>query len=129
MFSHGCRLTRLQNSDPLTHGDVFKQYVMPQMMTGDKVDWDNLSDKDEADVRSIDDCRTRCKAQSECKQYSFVRGTQQCKTRVDPRLGKQSNGTESGWIEDRVFDFAHNSAACGAEGWQVGSTTRHTKCI
>jgi hypothetical protein len=27
-----------------------------------------------------------------------------------------------------VFDFAHNSAACGNQGWQVGPTTRHTKC-
>lgn len=102
---------------------------MPQIMAGDKTGWDNLSDEGEIEVSSMDDCRARCEAQSECKQYSFVQETKQCKTRVDPRLGKQSDGTESGWIEDRVFDFVHNSAACGDEGWQVGSTTRHTKCI
>ena len=118
----------MQGSDVLTHGDVFKEYVLPQMMAGDKAGWDNLSDKDEAEASSMDNCRAICEAQSECKQYSFVPETQQCKTRVDPRLGKQSIGTQSGWIEDRVFDFAHNSAACGNEGWQVGPTTRHTKC-
>lgn len=112
----------------LTHGDVFKEYVLPQMMAGDKAGWDNLSDMDEFDVGSMDDCRARCEAQSECKQYSFVSETRQCRTRVDPRLGKQNNGTQPGWIEDRVFDFAYNSAACGNVGWQVGPTTRHTKC-
>lgn len=102
---------------------------MPQMMAGVKVEWDNLSDEDEIGVSGMEDCRARCELQPECKQYSFTRETKQCKTRVDPRLGKQSNGTQSGWIEDRILDFAHSSAACGNEGWQMGSTTRHTKCI
>jgi hypothetical protein len=126
---HDSRLTWSQKSDVLTHGDVFKDYVLPQMMTGDKTEWDNLSDEDEVDVHSMDDCHTRCEAQTECKQYSFVPETRQCRTRVDPRLGKQSSGTQSGWIEDRVFDFVYNSAACTDEGWQVGPMARHTKCI
>lgn len=99
------------------------------MMAGVKAEWDNLSDEAEIKVSSMEDCRARCEAQPECKQYSFMQETKQCKTRIDPRLGKQSNETRSGWIEDRVFDFAHNSAACGTEGWQVGPKTRHTKCI
>ncbi|GAB7326477.1 hypothetical protein MBLNU13_g10475t1 [Cladosporium sp. NU13] len=52
-------------SDVLTHGNVFKEYVMPQMMAGDKVEWDNLSDEDEIGVSSMEDCRARCKAQPE----------------------------------------------------------------
>jgi hypothetical protein len=35
----------------LRHGDVFKEYVMPQMMAGNKADWDNLSDEEEEEVR------------------------------------------------------------------------------
>jgi hypothetical protein len=100
---------------------------MPQMMAG-KADWDNLSDGDAEEVDSADDCRARCEAKPDCKQYSFVQETRQCKTRVDPRLGKPSNGTTSGWLEDRVLDFAHNQPACGNEGWQVGDATRHTQC-
>lgn len=108
----------MQSSDALTHSDVFKEYVMPQMLAG-KTDWDNLSDEDGTDVSSVDDCHAKCEAQPDCKQYSFVQETKQCKTRIDPRLGKQSNGTQSGWLNDRVLDFAHNMPACGDEGWQV----------
>jgi hypothetical protein len=108
---------------------VFKEYVTPQMMAGNKTDWDNLSDEGAEDARSVDDCRARCEAQPSCKQYSFVQATMQCKTRVDPRLGKPSKeGTQSGWLEDRVFDFAHDMPACGGEGWQAGAATRHTRC-
>ncbi|KAM0715296.1 hypothetical protein Q7P37_008794 [Cladosporium fusiforme] len=119
---------RENHSNVLTHGDVFKEHVMPQMMEG-KAEWDNLSDEDEGEVSDMDACRAKCEAQLTCKQYSFVRKTKQCKTRVDPRLGKQSNGTESGWLKDRVLDFARNMPACGQEGWQVGSATRQTRCI
>ena len=112
----------------MTHGDVFKEYVMPQMMAGNKMDWDNLSDEDALEVTSMDDCRARCEAQPNCRQYSFVQENRQCKTRVDPRLGKSNKGTQSAWLEDRVLDFAHNMPACEDEGWQVGAATRHTRC-
>jgi hypothetical protein len=111
----------------LRHGDVFKEYVMPQMMA-EKADWDNLSDEEAVEVDNVNDCRARCEAKPDCKQYSFVQETRQCKTRVDPRLGKPAEGIQSGWIEDRVLDFAHNMPACGDEGWQVGAATRHTQC-
>jgi hypothetical protein len=107
---------------------MFKEYVMPQMMAGSKAEWDNLSDEDAEEVDSAGDCSARCEAKPDCKQYSFVQETRQCKTRVDPRLGKLSNGTTSGWLEDRVLEFAHNQPACGDEGWQVGASTRHTQC-
>lgn len=121
------KLILLQSSDVLTHGDVFRQHVMPQMMDG-KADWDNLSDEDGVGVSDMDGCRARCEAQLDCKQYSFMEKTKQCKTRVDPRLGKQSVGTQSAWLKDRILDFSRNMPACAQEGWQVGPRTRHTKC-
>jgi len=117
----------VQTSDTLRHGDVLKEYVLPQMMAG-KADWDNLSDEDAVDVGSVEDCRAKCEAQPDCKQYSFVRESRQCKTRVDPRLGKANKGTQSFWLEDRVVDFAQNAPASGTEGWQVGPATRRTQC-
>jgi hypothetical protein len=120
-------MTGPQSSDTLRHGDVFKEYVMPQMMDG-KADWDNLSDEDAAEVDNVDECRARCDANPDCKQYLFVQEIGQCKTRVDPRLGKPAEGIQSGWIEDRVLNFAHKMPACGDEGWQVGAATRHTQC-
>jgi hypothetical protein len=107
---------------------VFKEYVMPQMMAGDKADWDNLSDEAAVVTNSIETCRAMCEAKPDCKQYSFVQATLQCKTRVDPRLGKPDQGTQSGWLEDRLLDFVHRMPACGDEGWQVGAATRRTRC-
>lgn len=98
------------------------------MMEGEKAGWDNLSDEGEVEVSDINDCRAKCEAQLSCKQYAFVQKNKQCKTLVDPRLGKQSSGTESGWIIDRISDFVHNMPACGREGWQVGPATRQTRC-
>jgi hypothetical protein len=90
---------------------VFNEYVLPQIMAGNKTDWDNLSNEGAEQVGSIDECRARCEAQPSCKQYSFMQASMQ-----------------SGWLEDRVLDFAHNMPACGDEGWQVGAATRHTRC-
>jgi len=118
----------LQISDTLTHGDVFKEYVMPQMMDGNNADWDNLSDEAAVETGSVDECRIVCEIKPDCKQYSFVQAILQCKIRVDPRLGKPNRGIQSGWLADRVLKFAHDMPACGDEGWQVGSATRHTRC-
>ncbi|KAF2224973.1 hypothetical protein BDZ85DRAFT_272954 [Elsinoe ampelina] len=114
-------------TDTLTHGDIFKDFVLPQMMTG-KADWDNLSDNDEQDATSMEACRAKCEVQPDCKQYSFTMQTKQCKTRVDPRLGTRSNGTRSYWMQARVLEFARTAAPCGRESWQVGVATRRTTC-
>lgn len=117
----------LRLTETLTHEDVFKEYVMPQMM-GPKADWDNLSDEDEGEASDVHDCRARCEARPECRQYSFARESQRCRTRADPRLGKQGDGLQSGWMEDRVRNFALTAPPCGNEGWQVGAATRSTRC-
>ena len=87
------------------------------MMTP-RIEWDNLSDIEQDDVDSIEGCRARCEAQSECKQYS-VDEIGRCRTRVDPRLGGASERTRSGWIENRIKQFPQNMAPCEYQGWVV----------
>jgi hypothetical protein len=106
-----------QSTDTLKHGDIFTSFVMPQMMHP-RDGWENLSDKEEGKMPSVDDCRSRCLAQPDCRQYSFDQD-QLCRTRVDPRLGKAAQGFSSGWIEDRIVDFERGMAPCGSESWPV----------
>lgn len=92
---------------------------MPQMLAP-REDWDNLSDNEAGTVATLDECRARCVADSECKQYSLDEDSM-CRTRADPRLGKVGKGFLSGWLEDRIETFQRDMAmaACGSEGWQV----------
>ncbi|RMY61124.1 hypothetical protein D0865_01153 [Hortaea werneckii] len=99
----------------LRHKDVFTDFVMPQMMSP-RNDWENLSDQEEGIVASVDDCRARCIAQPDCRQYSLDPDGM-CRTRVDPRLGKTGRGIQSGWIEDRIVDFQRGMAPCSSESW------------
>ncbi|KAI6915052.1 hypothetical protein D0869_00488 [Hortaea werneckii] len=99
----------------LRHKDVFTDFVMPQMMSPQN-DWENLSDQEEGIVASLDDCRARCIAQPDCRQYSLDPDGM-CRTRVDPRLGKTGRGFQSGWIEDRIVDFQRGMAPCSSESW------------
>lgn len=94
----------------------------------DKTDWDNLSDMAQSKTLDLVSCRAKCESEPTCRQFSFVAETSQCRTRSDPRLGKPANGTESGWIVDRVTDITRNVVPCGDEGWQVGAKTRKTVC-
>jgi len=86
---------------------------MPQMMVP-RNGWDNLSDQDEGMFASVDECRSRCKVQPGCVQYSLNQD-QLCRTRGGPRLGKATEGITSGWIEDRIKDFEQSMAQCGSE--------------
>jgi hypothetical protein len=43
---------------------------MPQMMSP-REDWENLSDNEEGELASVDECKSKCIEQSECIQYSF----------------------------------------------------------
>jgi hypothetical protein len=90
---------------------------MPQMMV-QRDGWDNFSDQDEGMVASVDECRSRCKVQPGCVQYSLNQD-QLCRTRSDPRLGKAMEGVASGWIEDRIKDFEQGMAPCGSESWPI----------
>lgn len=90
---------------------------MPRMMAP-RDGWDNLSDGEEGEADSLEECRIRCEAQTECKQYSFdAQG--RCRTRVDPRLGRAAEGVRSGWIEDQIRRFSETMAPCEYQGWVV----------
>lgn len=114
--------------DTLTHGDVFRGYVVPQMMKGEKSGWDNLSHKDGVKTSNVEECRTYCESQPSCLQYSFVHETGQCETGTAPRLGKKAESMHSGWLKDRVLDFARKAPPCGTEEWLVGKASRTPSC-
>jgi hypothetical protein len=90
---------------------------MPQMMSP-REDWENLSDIEEGQLASVDECKSKCIEQPECRQYSFD-ADGMCWTRVDPRLGKAGRGISSGWIVDRIRNFQERMVPCGNEGWPV----------
>jgi hypothetical protein len=90
---------------------------MPQMMSP-RVEWDNLSeDQQEGTFLSVEDCRARCMANLQCRQYSFDQEAKVCRTNVDPRLGRAGRGVSSGWIEVRIRDFEQAMEPCGNQTW------------
>ncbi|CAD0110287.1 unnamed protein product [Aureobasidium uvarum] len=99
------------------HKDIFSQYILPRMST-DLLDWDNESDREESNIGSFEECRSKCEAASECKQYSYSEDGH-CKTRVDPRLGKATPHMKSGWLPDRMERFKQDMAPCGDESWML----------
>lgn len=79
-------------------------------------DWNNECDREEGIVGSLDECRAKCESVAECKQYSVDEGSL-CRSRIDARLGKASEGFKSGWLHDRMMRFEQDMAPCGDEGW------------
>lgn len=69
---------------------------------------------------SIDECRHKCMADPECMQYSYYKD-ELCKTHVHLRLGRAKPGVTSGWIWDRVVDFAQGMASCEGASWPTWS--------
>jgi hypothetical protein len=108
-------LTLFKNNDasPLRHKDIFREYILPRMAES-RVNWDNESDGEEG-ILSFQDCRSKCEA-TDCRQFSVDREGL-CRIRSDPRLGKASQGAESGWIEDRMTKFEQGMEPCGSEDW------------
>lgn len=90
---------------------------MPQMMSP-REDWDNLSDTaQEGTFHSVEECRLRCLASPECRQYSFDHKDHLCRTNVDPRLGRAGEGVSSGWVEERIRKFEQTMAPCVDSSW------------
>ena len=105
---------RTKNPTILRHKDIFEHYIMPRMMFP-RDDWDNLSESNEEAVGSFEECRARCEAQPECRQYS-IDAEGRCRNRVDPRLGMAADGVRSGWVEDRIKAFPESMAPCEYHG-------------
>jgi hypothetical protein len=88
---------------------------MPQMMTGPRAGWENLSEHEEGTLASVDECRALCVAQAECRQYSFDQDGV-CRTNAEPRLGRAGQGVALGWIEERIREFQEGMEACDGDG-------------
>ncbi|KAL1581953.1 hypothetical protein WHR41_09502, partial [Cladosporium halotolerans] len=99
----------------LRHIDIFTKFAMPRMKSV-KGNWDNLSEDRSMIASSIDECRHKCMADPECMQYSCDKD-KLCKTHVHLRLGRAKPGVTSGWIRDRVVDFAQGMASCEGASW------------
>jgi len=97
---------------------MFEQFILPQMSAAPHVDWDSESDNEEGTVDSLEVCRAKCEAKTDCKQFA-MHDDGLCKTRVDPRLGKATTGVRSGWLRDRMLQFDRDMAPCGDEGWMM----------
>ena len=83
---------------------------MPQMMSP-RGDWENLSDKDEGKLASVEECRSLCIEQPECRQYSLDQDCI-CRTGEELKLGKIAQGVSSGWLIDRITEFQQGMAPC-----------------
>lgn len=105
-----------ENGNSLRHKDIFKEYILPQISVSSRIDWDSQSDKDEGEVENVDQCRAKCEADPDCRQYSF-HDDGICVTRVDPRLGLAADGFTSGWLYDRMVQFERDMAPCDDESW------------
>jgi hypothetical protein len=75
-------------------------------------DWENLSDKEEGKLASIEECRSLCVEQPKCMQYSLDQD-RTCRTRMEPRLGRAMRGVSSGWVFDRITELQKETAPCG----------------
>ncbi|KAI0181656.1 glycosyltransferase family 31 protein [Hypoxylon sp. FL1284] len=107
------------NSYRLRHKDIFRFYLLPRIPT-EHEGWDNLSDVDQTEVHTFNDCRSACERQADCLQFSFV--GESCKTSTGIRLGhKGSAETEqmkSGWMVDRVKEYTQRmDTTCGNKDW------------
>ncbi|KAI1106527.1 glycosyltransferase family 31 protein [Jackrogersella minutella] len=109
-----------KNTFRLRHRDVFRFYVLPYL-SSERLDWDNLSNNDQGEVDSFDDCRKICENQFDCIQYSFA--GRSCKTSTALKLGRHipesaTDQVKSGWIMERVKDYPDRmDAYCGHETW------------
>ncbi|OTB01144.1 glycosyltransferase family 31 protein [Hypoxylon sp. CI-4A] len=105
---------------PPHHRDVFRYFVLPYL-TSERIDWDNLSDTDQLDATTLDDCRSICENDPYCLQFSF--SDRYCKTSTALKLGHQAfedaeERVISGWIMDRVKNYAKRmDATCNHENW------------
>ena len=105
----------------LHHQDVFRQYVLPNIMV-DKENWTNLSPEvvpySNRENYSLDGCRALCEAKSDCLQYAL--GPIGCSLATRVMMGSHANGIKSGWMLGRIQDWMTDVKSCtGKTGWTV----------
>ncbi|GME25210.1 hypothetical protein GTA08_BOTSDO03476 [Neofusicoccum parvum] len=109
----------------LRHRDVFAHVVAPQI-SGEKDNWDNLSDGFEETPQeySLQGCREACAQRVDCVQYLFSPG--RCQTDKVIRLGQAGSerdpvnlgqDTTSGWVVERINAFIQSVEPCQQDYW------------
>lgn len=93
---------------------MYKMYVLPRTL-GSRLDWDNSSPDDYGPVEDLEACRVICEALDVCIQYSLSTESR-CRLSKKPHLGERVKGVESGWIAERMIQFADDQPPCRNEG-------------
>ncbi|KAK7733414.1 hypothetical protein SLS57_000429 [Botryosphaeria dothidea] len=110
----------------LRHRDVFAHVVAPQI-SGEKDNWDNLSDDYEETPQeyTLQGCREACAQRQDCVQYLFSPG--RCQTGKVIRLGQAGSERDpinlgggdstSGWVVERINNFIQSVEPCQQDYW------------
>lgn len=106
-----------RHREPLRHGDVFKQWLLPKLTSKDvRTDWDNHADHTEnADVHKHDECRKICESDKKCMQYRFSSSSGICKTFDKIMVGTPDDkgvGMVSGWVMKHINGFVDRFDKC-----------------
>jgi len=100
----------------IRHREVFEEYILPRTAES-RPDWENHSDDDRGLVASLEDCREICQVDETCVQF-MLHSTGRCLIAARPSLGEASTeGSVSGWIQERMSRFREEAEECGDEGW------------
>jgi hypothetical protein len=103
------------------HQDVFRSYVLPITVAGERSGWSNLSPDLRAGTHNstLIECREMCKNARDCVQYA--RSEMGCYFSDDGKLGQAAENVQAGWLEDRVVAWADGHGVCEREvmSWTV----------
>ncbi|OQE38515.1 hypothetical protein PENCOP_c008G06246 [Penicillium coprophilum] len=104
---------RDKNKRILLHGDLFREYIFPEINSQPtRQNWNNMASEEQPFAKTFDDCRLICETQKTCVQFSFHDDT--CFTSLNPRLGTAvpSGGARSGWIPTRIRAMTEQKGLC-----------------
>ncbi|CAK1354717.1 hypothetical protein CB0940_01467 [Cercospora beticola] len=101
----------------LHHHDMYSMYLLPRIQKP-RINWDNQCKDDKGPVADLEECRSICQQSRTCLQYSLSIDSR-CLVSERPQLGEMAKGVESGWIADRMEQFAKEQEPCphGEEAW------------
>lgn len=108
-----CFPTAQKNKRILLHGDVFREYLYPDIASQPtRLNWDNYSEDEQPFPTTFEDCRETCDALKDCVQFSFREGA--CYTSAKPRLGnpKPDSNAASGWLTSRIRGMMDKKGMC-----------------
>lgn len=100
----------------INHGDVYKQWYLPQL-PHEREDWDNMSEDEMRDdtIKDAWACRDLCQHNTTCMQWSFT--SEGCNFQQTTKLGKAAKDVHSGWMLDRINDKVVELDKCDEGEW------------